>query len=141
MRSYEEIKERGKLWNVNPVPYVGMSGYIKLPDCKTCSVVWTRDESGLEHVSVSLRHIYNIPSWDDMCKLKEVFFDDEEEVYQIHPKKKQICKYPRKLLALVETDKWRLEPSTVKKGEHQNEYAGRCCIDRKRAVRYDAERC
>ena len=33
--------------------------------------------------------ISEIPTWDDMCALKDIFFDDEEEVYQIHPKKSE----------------------------------------------------
>lgn len=32
---------------------------------------------------------FRIPSWLDMCTLKEVFWEDEEEAYQIHPKRSQ----------------------------------------------------
>lgn len=88
MKTEEEILRSG-IWNTQPMPYVGMCGFVKLPECGTCSVVWSRDEDGLEHVSVSPRHKYRIPSWDDMCYLKDIFFDDEEEVYQIHPPKSQ----------------------------------------------------
>lgn len=30
---------------------------------------------------------FNIPTWNDMCELKDMFFGEEEEVYQIHTKK------------------------------------------------------
>lgn len=40
-----------------------------------------------EHVSVS--HSQRIPSWEVMCKIKEMFFEDEEIVMQLHPKKSQ----------------------------------------------------
>lgn len=55
----------------------------------TGSVIWGRDEEGWEHVSVSpyVRRI--TPSWDDMCALKEMFFDDEEMVLQFHTRKSQ----------------------------------------------------
>lgn len=61
---------------------------IKLPDCGTCSVIWDCTD-GYEHVSVSPQKRYNVPTWNDMCTLKDIFFDDEEEAYQIHPKKSQ----------------------------------------------------
>ena len=45
------------------------------------------DEEGWEHVSVSIKPSTKVPSWDIMCKVKEIIFEDEEEVVQIHPKK------------------------------------------------------
>lgn len=45
-------------------------------------------ERGYEHVSFCP---YNgrLPDWDAMCELKDVFFNDEEEAYQIMPKKSE----------------------------------------------------
>lgn len=50
------------------------------------SVVFSNNERGYEHVSFCP---YNgrLPDWDAMCELKDAFFDDEEEAYQIMPKK------------------------------------------------------
>ncbi len=42
---------------------------------------------GWEHVSVSPRKNNYTPTWDDMCAIKELFFDDDEAVIQIHPPK------------------------------------------------------
>ena len=42
---------------------------------------------GWEHVSVSLRH--RTPTWREMCDVKEMFFDDEDCVMQLHPPKSQ----------------------------------------------------
>ena len=88
MKKLNEIIASRKIWN-----HVNMgimhTGLIKLPDSKTCTVVWSDNEDGWEHVSVSSKHKFTIPSWDDMCVLKDVFFSDEEEAYQIHPKKSQ----------------------------------------------------
>ena len=45
-------------------------------------------EDGIwEHVSVS--HLNKTPSWDIMCKVKDMFFEDEEVVIQYHPKKSE----------------------------------------------------
>lgn len=41
------------------------------------------DEIPWEHVSVSLRH--RCPTWDEMCWVKSLFFDEEEAVVQFHP--------------------------------------------------------
>lgn len=88
MKTFEDIMASEKIWNVEDMAGV-KCGFIKLPDCKTCSVVWSDDEMGWEHVSVSPKHKFSIPTWDDMCVLKDIFFNDEEEVYQIHPPKSQ----------------------------------------------------
>ena len=40
---------------------------------------------GWEHVSVSCPS--KIPTWDIMCKIKDLFFYDDEVVMQLHPKK------------------------------------------------------
>lgn len=30
-----------------------------------------------------------MPTWDDMCMIKDIFFEDDESVIQIHPAKDQ----------------------------------------------------
>lgn len=43
---------------------------------------------GWEHLSISgVKH--KIPSWTTMCTVKDMFFDEEEVVIQIHPKKSE----------------------------------------------------
>lgn len=42
---------------------------------------------GWDHVSVSLPT--RCPSWDEMCKVKALFWDDEDAVMQLHPPKSQ----------------------------------------------------
>lgn len=63
-------------------------GQKKYMNERTYSVIWDCAD-GYEHVSVSPQKRYNVPTWNDMCTLKDIFFDDEEEAYQIHPKKSQ----------------------------------------------------
>ena len=55
----------------------------------TGSVFFGYDEGGLEHVSVSPKRKAIVPSWRDMCKVKDIFFEEEETVVQIHPAKSQ----------------------------------------------------
>lgn len=38
-----------------------------------------------EHVSVSVRGEKRCPTWDEMCAVKRLFWDDEECVVQFHP--------------------------------------------------------
>lgn len=40
-----------------------------------------------EHVSVSLRR--RCPTWEEMCRVKALFWDDEDCVMQLHPPKSE----------------------------------------------------
>jgi len=43
-----------------------------------------------EHVSVSLKNSNKtLPTWKDMCRIKDIFWNGDEEVHQIHPKAEQ----------------------------------------------------
>lgn len=51
-----------------------------------CSI----DDGQWEHVSISIPgERYKVPTWDEMCQVKDLFWEKEEEVHQIHPKKSQ----------------------------------------------------
>lgn len=43
--------------------------------------------TGWEHVSVSVRNYDRLPTWDEMCFIKDKFWTDNEVVVQFHPKK------------------------------------------------------
>lgn len=45
------------------------------------------DGGGWDHVSVSLPN--RCPNWEEMCFVKDLFWDDEETVLQFHPKKSE----------------------------------------------------
>lgn len=61
----------------------GGSGYVQFGNMKA-SVIWSNG-GGWEHVSMApYKHSYT-PSWDDMCRLKKMFFYDNEWVVQFHP--------------------------------------------------------
>ena len=41
------------------------------------------DGMGWDHVSVSLPD--RCPTWEEMCKVKALFWDDEDAVMELHP--------------------------------------------------------
>ena len=45
------------------------------------------DGGGWEHVSVSVYDSDDTPSWEEMCRIKGLFFTDDECVMQLHPPK------------------------------------------------------
>jgi hypothetical protein len=56
------------------------------------------DELGWDHVSVSRRD--RVPSWDEMCRIKRLWFDDDETVIQYHPKASEYVNNCRNCLHL-----------------------------------------
>lgn len=94
MRSLEEIKDKfsTKVWDVSPEALPGMivvgeyKCLVKLPDCGTCGTIFGYNEDGWEHVSIVPKKKFAMPTWEDMAMLKEIFFGEEEEAYQIMPK-------------------------------------------------------
>ena len=42
---------------------------------------------GWEHVSVSIPSEKRTPTWEEMCYIKSLFWDDEDAVVQFHPPK------------------------------------------------------
>lgn len=71
----------------------GGYGELNRKDIPSCSVIFTRGQQGrpgwmpgkYDHVSIAPYNGKN-PSWDEMCTLKDLFFNEDEECVQIHPK-------------------------------------------------------
>lgn len=53
--------------------------------------VMASNHYGWEHVSVSPGNPKRntCPTWDEMCAIKDMFFDEEEAVMQLHPPKSE----------------------------------------------------
>ena len=51
------------------------------------------DGMGWKHVSVSIEYAHKPPSWSIMCKVKDLFWDDEDWVVQFHPAKSDYVNY------------------------------------------------
>ena len=66
----------------------GGSGWIPGLDMRRpnsqARVIWSNG-GGWDHVSVSWPH--RCPTWDEMCAVKRIFFDDAEACIQYHPAK------------------------------------------------------
>jgi len=56
--------------------------FVKLKAGQSVQVI-ASDGMGWEHVSVSRRD--RCPTWDEMCQVKALFWDDEDCVVQFHP--------------------------------------------------------
>lgn len=87
MRKLEELNKK-VMWTRDIVPPIIKAGYLSLPSGIRVQVIVGFAENGWEHVSVKLL-ARRLPTWDEMQYIKEVFWEDEEEVVQMHPKKSQ----------------------------------------------------
>lgn len=63
------------------------NGAFEIPIDNKIFIVIASDGLDWEHVSVSIKNVERCPKWSEMCKIKEMFFEDEEAVMQLHPKK------------------------------------------------------
>jgi len=74
----------------------GKNGYFQLTRLQGTLNIVASDGLGWEHVSVS--HPARIPTWAEMCKIKSLFWDEEDLVVQFHPPKSQYVNcHPRTL--------------------------------------------
>ncbi len=94
MRPIQDISENKKV-KLGEVSDKYLSGTVKLrgPDgSHLYYFVFTVEdgyEDGIirEHASVSRVTGDKLPTWEEMCDLKDIFWEDEEECIQIHPRK------------------------------------------------------
>jgi hypothetical protein len=74
----------------------GCNGFFVIPHYKisnytiNCQV---SDGMGWQHVSVTInsteRKVERCPTWEEMCYVKSLFWNDEETVMQLHPPKSE----------------------------------------------------
>lgn len=67
----------------------GNNGAYMIPihSCGSIVMVVSSDGLGWDHVSVSLKN--RCPKWEEMCFIKDLFFDPEETIVQFHPKRSE----------------------------------------------------
>lgn len=95
MRPWNEIISNPRVTLAKNKPYGNRSnflcGSIYSPYSKRCLTFIASIDQGkvgkVDHVSVSYPN--RMPTWDEMCFVKEIFFKDSEEAYQVHPKKSE----------------------------------------------------
>lgn len=125
MRNRNDIRTNPRIY-ITAEGKEGFSGEIALPTWRGTVICSTG--AGWEHVSVSPYKRRITPSWDDMCRIKDAFWKDDEVVIQIHPAKDNYVNNMPNCLHL-----WRctykemvLPPSIlvgIKKGQTQKEIA------------------
>lgn len=86
MKSFEEIQQSNRLI-IAQTGIDGGQGEIHLGMWKGI-VIWSFG-GGWEHVSVCPYKKRIVPSWDDMCTIKDIFWNDNECVVQYHPPKSE----------------------------------------------------
>lgn len=74
-------------WRIAGNKTYGNNGIFALPYKSATLKVIASDGEGWEHVSVSLSS--RIPNWYEMCYVKDVFWDEEDVVMQLHPRKSE----------------------------------------------------
>lgn len=84
MKKQAEILEIERL-KVSQTVFDGGCGEIYFPGQREPMVVVWSFGGGWEHVSVSYRK--RTPTWAEMCKVKDMFWNEDETVVQYHPKK------------------------------------------------------
>lgn len=84
MKSFEEIKANQRI----TVEYEGMDGFRGIISMPTWigSVICSKG-GGWFHVSVAPFKKNVIPDWHAMCMIKDIFFNEDEAVIQVHPPK------------------------------------------------------
>ena len=86
MKSLAEIEKIRNL-RIKKVGDDGFMGFWTDPfTMRVFSVVFSWG-GGWEHLSVNPIKNDRTPSWDEMCKFKEMFFRDDEACVEYHPKK------------------------------------------------------
>lgn len=67
----------------------GYNGAFRIPINNKIFCVIASNGLDWEHISVSILNAERNPTWLEMCKIKEMFFEDEEIAIQYHPKKSE----------------------------------------------------
>lgn len=89
MKSIEELRNAPHLCITGTMSeeHAVYAGWVEWPDF-TGTVVFGYKEGKdgmMEHVSVSHRNPHKLPTWEQMARLKSLFFNPEEMVVQVHP--------------------------------------------------------
>ena len=91
MKTLKEIMDNPKV-SVLQSGVDGGMGYVKISKsfADSPTVVWSNG-GGWDHVSVSF---YNrCPTWEEMCRVKDIFFNEDECCIEYHPAKKDYVNF------------------------------------------------
>ena len=82
---YSELQQR-KDFKVLQISFDGGAGVFTSGTMRKMTVIWSY-AGGWEHVSIDGKK--RTPDWEEMCKLKDMFFDNDECCVQYHPPKSE----------------------------------------------------
>ena len=82
---YDELNKR-KDFKIIRTDFDGGMGEFTDGIMKGMTVIWSYG-GGWEHVSIDGKK--RMPTWDEMCQLKEMFFTEDECCVQYHPPKSE----------------------------------------------------
>lgn len=71
------------------LPEDGFNGVFLIPASRLLFRVIAGDGGGWQHVSVSIDDVPRCPNWQEMCMIKDLFWEPEDVVVQFHPKKSE----------------------------------------------------
>jgi len=82
---YEELENRTD-FRILKKGFDGGMGVFTSGTMRKMTVIWSYG-GGWEHISIDGKK--RCPDWDEMCKLKDMFFDEDECCVQYHPPKSE----------------------------------------------------
>lgn len=99
LEKFRQEGPRGEFFGRFLVRY--QQGILHVVAAKGTTETWA--EMGLpgppfDHVSVSIPGSFETPTWEMMCHVKDLFWDDDECVIQYHPPKKDYVNYHKGVL-------------------------------------------
>ena len=97
MKPIEEILADTRI-QINKSKHKEFDGKVNINGIK-CSLIFSW-YGGWKHVSIMPYDKKIIPSWNDMCKLKNMFWSENEAVMQIHPRKEDYVNTAKNCLHL-----------------------------------------
>lgn len=104
MKNNDEIRKLPGLIVIETTPDGGM-GELWWSGKRFATVIWSNG-AGWDHVSMAPYKRSHTPTWQEMCRLKDMFFYEYEAVVQYHPDKAEYVNNSKNCLHL-----WR--PNTV----------------------------
>lgn len=91
MKSIDEIKANTQVKTFEESSNGMYSGHLSVHgDKRDIFFIMSIDRGEYEHVSVHYPScLKQTPSWETMCRIKDIFWGADEEVHQIHPHEKE----------------------------------------------------
>lgn len=135
MKTLQEIKDSKKVL-VGHIGADGGNGEIHMYQWSG-TVIWSNG-GGWEHVSVAPYKKRITPSWEDMCKIKDIFFRDDECVVQYHPPKSEYVNFVENCLHLWRPINKKLpEPPSILVGLKKGQSTGDAIAEMKKIIQQE----